>query len=263
MGGGAIDALGEQAVAGADEVGDVLVIFGATLITWCVLDEWATVPGLWTLPHTAPGRSLIGGPSTAGSMFIDRVDRWAAPVEQAELESLDPADLPIWLPYARGERCPLHRRDLRAELHDAALHHGPAAIRWAAYEASGFVVRRLLDLAAPAGAAPTRIVATGGGTRSEGWMHAIADATGLPVDVVAVPEGAALGSAFMARCVAGLEPSDSPWGPSMADGRRWARTSHRVEPDERWVGPASRRYERFLELSDAAVRGTGSAGPRP
>jgi len=253
VGGGTIDALAEQAVAGADEAGDVLVIFGATLITWSVIDEWATVGGLWTIPHTAPGKVLIGGPSTAGGMFIDRVDRWVAPVDRADLEALDPADLPIWLPYARGERCPLHRPDLRAQLHDASFHHGPAALRWAAYEASGFVIRHLLDLAASAGSSPRRIVATGGGTRSEGWMHAIADTTGLPVDVVAVPEGAALGSAFMARCVAGLEESDSPFGAGMADGRRWARTARRVEPDERWVVPAAARYQRFRALTAAAV----------
>jgi len=253
VGAGTIDALGEQAVAGAEATGDVLVIFGATLITWSVVDEWAAVPGLWTLPHTAPGKTLVGGPSTAGGMFVDRVDRWAAPVEADELDALHPGDLPIWLPYARGERCPLHRPDLRAELHDAALHHGPAAIRRAAFEAGGFVVRHLLELAEPAGSAPQRIVATGGGTRSEAWMQAVADATGLPVDVVEVPEGAALGAAFLARCVAGLEPSDSPWGAGLGDARRWARTGRRVEPDERWVPHASDRYARFRDLTAAAI----------
>lgn len=249
VGGGTIDALGEQAVAGADQTGDVLVIFGATLITWCVVDEWATVPGLWTVPHTAPGKVLIGGPSNAGGIFIDRLGRWLAEVDRSDLEGIDPQDLPVWLPYVRGERCPLHRPDLRAQLHDAAVHHGPEHVRWAGYEASGFVIRHLLELAGAAGAAPRRIVATGGGTRSEAWMHAVADTTGLPVDVVAVPEGAALGSAFMARCVAGLEASDSPFGPGMADGRRWASTGRRVEPDPCWVGPATDRYHRFRALT--------------
>jgi xylulokinase len=39
-----------------------------------------------------------------------------------------------------------------------------------------------------------------------------------------VPEGGALGAAFIARVTAGLESA-------MTDGARWARTSHRVEPD--------------------------------
>lgn len=244
VGGGTIDALGEQVVAGADEVGDVLVICGGTLITWAVVDDWATVPGLWTVPHTAPGRVLVGGPSNAGGLFVDRVARWLGPTSEHH-DGL-PDDLPIWLPYVRGERTPLHRRDLGAELHGAHLQHDARHLRAAAYEASAFVVRHHLELAATTGVAARRIVATGGGVRSGPWMQALADATGLPVDVVAVPEGAALGSAFMARCVAGLDPA-------IGAAARWARTSHRVEPDERRREGVERRYERFLALTAAAV----------
>ena len=62
--------------------------------------------------------------------------------------------------------------------------------------------------------------------RARSWMQALADGTGLPVDVVAVPQGAALGTAYLARVAAGLEADAS-------DAGRWARTSHRVEPDDR------------------------------
>jgi xylulokinase len=98
-------------------------------------------------------------------------------------------------------------------------------------------VRHHLDLARDAGLEPRRIIATGGGTHVDAWMHALADCTGLPVDVSAVPEGAALGAAFLARGVAGLE--------STTDGARWARTARTVEPDAAWVDAASARYERF------------------
>ena len=66
-----------------------------------------------------------------------------------------------------------------------------------------------------------RIVATGGGTQAPAWMQALADCTSLPVDVVAVPEGGALGSAFIARCIAGLETSmtDAAAGPAYRDDR--------------------------------------------
>jgi xylulokinase len=116
----------------------------------------------------------------------------------------------------------------------------------AAYEAAAFVVRHHIDLAAPAGLQPRRIVATGGGTQVDMWMHALASCTGLPVDVAAVPEGAALGSAFIARCVAGLETS-------MTHASRWARTARRIEPDPDWADAAGHRYERFRELSADVV----------
>ena len=124
----------------------------------------------------------------------------------------------------------------------AADGSSPAAVRRAAVEASGFVVRHHLDLA---GVSPDRIVATGGGVRDERWVAAVADATGLPVDVVAVPEGGALGAAYLARVAAGLEPS-------AADAGRWARTAHRVEPDPRWAEPVGERYERFRALTASA-----------
>jgi xylulokinase len=152
----------------------------------------------------------------------------------------------VWLPYVRGERTPLHRRDLRAELHDLALHHEPAHVLRAAYEAAGFVVRHHLDLARDAGLQPTRIVATGGGTQVPHWMRALADCTGLPVEVAAVPEGAALGVAFVARTTAGLERD-------ITDAHRWATTSRTVEPDPAWVEAAAPRYARFRALTQAAV----------
>ncbi|GAC1311670.1 MAG: FGGY-family carbohydrate kinase [Acidimicrobiales bacterium] len=241
---GSVDAMCEQLVAAADETGDIHVLCGTTLIAWAVLDQWREVDGLWTIPHTAPGRSLIGGASNAGGMFLSWVERaWGRPSAR---ESVDPGNVPVWLPYLRGERSPYHEPALRAALHDLDLTHGPAAIRRAAWETPGFVVRHLVDRA---GVRPRRIVATGGGTRVEGWMQGLADATNLPVHVAAVAEGAAQGAAFLARVAAGLETD-------MLDARRWARTARVVTPQSRWVEACESRYRRFRELSAAAVRDT-------
>lgn len=244
---GLVDALGEQIVAGAEDEGDVLVMMGTTLLTWAVVPEYVQVEGLWTIPHTVPDRFLLGGPSNAGGLFLDQVRRWIAVDERAGVERLDQADepdrVPVWLPYVRGERTPLHRRDLRAALHDADLTHRPVDLLRAGYEASAFVVRHHLDLA---GVRPRRLVATGGGTRSAAWLQALADAVQVPVDVVAVHEGGALGAAFVARMAAGLERE-------LSDAHRWARRSHRVEPDPAWADAVAARYGRFRSLVAAAV----------
>ena len=249
--GGSIDAFCEQIVAGAERVGDVLVIFGATLIVWVITEEWTDVPGLTTLPNMVAGQVQIGGPSNAGALFADWARslvgggrRRAAPTRPSdgpadEARSGDPDRIPVWLPYLRGERTPFHDSELRASVHGLDISQGPEAVVRAAHEASGFVVRRIIERA---GVDTRRIVATGGGSRSVPWMQAVADATGLPVDTVAVSEGAALGAAFLARMAAGLETAFD-----VAD--TWSAVGRRIEPDPAWAQAASLRFEEFEALS--------------
>lgn len=243
---GAIDALCEQIVAGADRDGDVLVMCGTTLIVWTTISQARQMPGLWTIPHTTPGKYLIGGASNAGGLFLGWVDRVLAPADPTVVE---PGRVPVWSPYLRGERSPFHDPDRRGVLEALDLTHDAAALRRAAYEASGFVVRQLIELS---GAPASRIVTTGGGTRVGPWLQAIADATGRPVAVSAVAEGAALGAVFLARMAAGLETT-------IADAGRWARTARVIDPDPAWAAAVEERYQRFLELGNRRC----SAPPPP
>jgi xylulokinase len=235
---GCIDALAEQIVAGADGDGDVLVLLGTTLIVWVVVPESeapADGRGYYVIPHTASGKLLVGGPSNSGGLFVNWALGWLKPTRHAP----DPQRIPVWAPYPRGERAPIDDPDRRAVLAGLDLTHDPAAIRRATFEASAFVTRRAIEAT---GRPARRLVATGGGTRVDEWVQALADGTGLPVDCVAVPEGGALGSAFLARMAAGLETK-------MVDGARWARTGRRVEPHASWHQAMEARYQRFLELS--------------
>lgn len=235
LGVGAVDAVCEQMVSGATDVGDVLVLCGTTLIVWVTIPEARQVPGLWTIP-TMTGMSQIGGASNAGGLFLGWVDRVLRPGDPA---TADPWRIPVWSPYLRGERAPLHDPDRRGRLDGLDLGQDAAALRRAAYEASGFVVRQLIDLSR---AAVSRIVVAGGGTRVQPWLQAIADATGRPVQVSGVAEGAALGAAFLARMAVGRESA-------ITDAVRWATIERTVDPDPAWVEPMRERYHRFLEVS--------------
>lgn len=234
--GGTIDALAEQFVADARRPGDVLVICGTTLITWALTDVWREVPGLWSIPWTEPGVFAIGGASNAGGLFIDRALALIADVDPSSQVDPPADDLPMWLPYLRGERTPLHDPARRGELFGLHVGHGPAAVRRAAYEAAGFVVRHHLELS---GVVANRIVAVGGGTRSAPWMQAVADATNLPVDVSSVADGAALGAAAHSRITAGLAED-------YRHAAIWAPIARRVEPRPDWVDGCNMRYARFL-----------------
>jgi len=237
---GTIDALGEQLVAPCGDAGDVLVMCGTTLLPWVLTGEWVEIDGLWTFPSARAGLMAVGGASNAGGLFIDRVRALVGDPASEDLLALDPGDLPVWLPYPRGERTPLHDPDRRAELLDLHVGHTPAHVLMAAYEAAGFVVRHHIDLS---GLRADRIVAVGGGTQSPAWMQALADATDLAVDVSAEPYSAALGAAYQSRVTAGLEADTS-------QARRWGRVSHRVEPRAAHAAAAGERYRRFREGTD-------------
>jgi xylulokinase len=248
FGGGSIDALCDQVVAGANEPGDVLVIFGATLIVWAVTLDWLQIPGLISYPHTTADRFLVGGPSNAGALFADWARRLlrGVPRPGPDREKLpprlgEPGRVPVWLPYIRGERTPLDDHSLRSNLYGLDIGTGPEAMERAAFEASGFVIRRMLDMA---GVPARRIVASGGGSRVTAWMSAVADATNLPVDAVQVPDGGARGAAYFARMAAGLETS-------LDRAAAWAATGRRIEPDPAWVAPTAERYARFAQLGAA------------
>jgi xylulokinase len=234
---GTVDVWCEQLVAGADSPGDVHVICGTTLIVWAPVTDAPSAPGLWTVAHTRPGMHMVGGASNAGGLFLDWASRLGG--RSVNGDALDPSNIPVWTPYPRGERTPYHDPDMRAGLHRLDLTHGPAALRRSAWEASGFVVRHHVDLA---GVKPARIVATGGGTLVEGWMQALADATGVPVHVAESPYGAARGAAFLARLAGGIEID-------VREAARWARTGRIVDPDPRWVERTADRYRLFVELS--------------
>jgi len=126
LGVGAIDAICEQILAGADREGEVLVMCGTTLIVWAIVTEARQVPGLWTIPHTSAGKSQIGGASNAGGLFLGWVDRLVAPADPA---TADPRRVPVWSPYLRGERTPFHDPDRRGVLDALDLTHDAASVR--------------------------------------------------------------------------------------------------------------------------------------
>ena len=235
--GGGIDVMCERLVSGPMKEGDVTVLCGGTLILFAILPAGGEPPsGILAFPDET-GQMTATTASNAGGLFLDWVDRTIARPSRAA--SLSPGHVPVWAPYIRGERTPFQDPSLRATLVDLHLGHDPAAVRRAAYEASGFVVRHLLELL---DVAPRRLVAVGGGSRSDGWMQALADCVGAPVEAATEPEGAAIGAAYLARMTAGLE-SDA------ARAETWARPTRRFEPDADWVKPVEARYRRFRELA--------------
>ena len=79
----------------------------------------------------------------------------------------------------------------------------------------------------PLKARPTRMVASGGGARSDVWMQIHADVLGLPFERAAFPESGCLGAAMLAGLATGVLAN-----PAQAT-QVFARTVRTFEPDDR------------------------------
>ena len=192
--------------------------------------------------HRARGKWLLGGPSNAGGLFLEWVDRLAG----ASGAAPSPHDVPVWVPYPRANACrSMIRAPARAarrpEPHTRRRGDAARGVRGVGFRDPAHH-RRVADTRAP----HRRV---GGGTRVAGWVEALADTTGLPVHVARSSR----------RWRAWAPRSSRAWRPvsrrAPHDAPRWARFERIVDPDPAWI-----------EAPTPAMRGSsrspGSAWPR-
>jgi xylulokinase len=121
---------------------------------------------------------------------------------------------PLFLPYLGGERTPLNDAAIRGAF--VGLEHATdrAAGTRAVLEGVTFALRDCRDALAATGTKLEKLIAVGGGSRSDYWLEAIASALGIPV---LLPKAGDFGGAFgaarlalMAATGAGAEVATLP-----------------------------------------------------
>ena len=186
------------------------------------------------MPHTEPDCFLAGGPSNAGGLFVN----WALRTLGARVAGRAPARpdrVPVWAPYPRGERVPLHDADRRGVARRPRPH--PRRRRAPARRVRGVGLRRPPD--DRRGRAPRTASRRGGSSRPAAARGSTSGCRRSPTapacrcECTAVPEGAALGWPTWPAARPGLEP-----GAMTTDARRWARAGRTVEPDPAWAEAA-------------------------
>ncbi len=91
----------------------------------------------------------------------------------------------------------------------------------------------------------TRPGSPGGGARSELWLQIVASVLELPLERVAVDEGAAFGAALLGGVAAGV------WEDVPAACAAAVRVRETVEPVSDWIGVYSEQRERYRALYPA------------
>jgi xylulokinase len=254
---GTIDAWAEALSVGVGEPGDVMLMYGTTLMVVEIVDKLQPYPGLWGTTGLFPGHySLATGLATSGALtgWLREI-AGGPPFEHlvAEAAAVGPgADGLVILPYFAGERAPIDDPLARGLIVGLTLSHGRGHLYRAVLEATGYGVRHILETLRAAGAQERRLVAVGGGTRGDLWPQVVSDIIGQPQEIPRVTIGAAYGDALLAAIGAGLVNPETAWNrPGATAETRWNRPIATVEPVPERAALYDTLYQTYRELYPA------------
>jgi gluconokinase len=103
----------------------------------------------------------------------------------------------IFLPYVFGERSPHNDPDATGVFLGVRQHHTHAHFMRAILEGIGFSLHSIAGLLEQSSGRYSRVMASGGFTRSAIWVQVIADIFGRPVSVSPYEDASALGAAMV------------------------------------------------------------------
>jgi xylulokinase len=248
---------GDQAAGavgvGADSPGPASVVLGSSGVVFTALKGFAADPAgrVHAFCHAVPGswhvmgvmlsaaaslqwlRDVVAG-STGYDELLKGASRWPPGTEGL-----------IFLPYLTGERTPHADPDARGAFAGLELRHDQGALARAVLEGVAFGLRDCLDLLVEVGAQIEVGRVSGGGARSELWTAIVASALELPLERVAVDEGAAFGAAILAGVAAGV------WRDVQEATAATIRVRETVEPVAEWTAVYREQRERFRALYPA------------
>jgi xylulokinase len=248
---------GDQAAGalgvGVDRPGPVSVVLGTSGVVFAarrryVVDQQAR---LHAFAHAVPGAWSVMGVmlSAAGSL------RWARDALAPELpfEALleAAAGWPagseglLFGPYLAGERTPHVDPYARGAFVGLGLRHDRGALIRSVLEGVAHGLRESLDLICEVGTRPDVGRISGGGARSPLWRAIVASALELPLERVAVDEGAAFGAAILGGVAAEVWPDVA----TAVDAT--VRVTDRIEPQPEWAEVYRTQRDSFRALYPA------------
>jgi xylulokinase len=199
-----------------------------------------SVPGGWFamgVMLSAAGSLRWLQDATGGAGFAELIaeaERWPPGVEGL-----------TYLPYLTGERTPHFDPDARGAFTGLTVRHDRGALVRAVLEGVAFGLRDAFDLVVELGGPLSVGRVSGGGARSDLWLRIVASVLELPLERVAVEEGAAYGAALLGGVAGGA------WGSAEEAVLACVRARDTVEPVPEWVEPYREARERFRSLYPA------------
>ncbi len=210
---------------GVTSPGDMGVITGSSNVMAALSTQELHFPGVFgSFPDALiPGLNLIeGGQASTGSIlnwFKQNFGQGLAEEAQAkgvsiyQLLDAEAAQIPpgseglIVLDYFQGNRTPHTDSAARGTIWGLSLQSSRAHVFRALMEGVAYGMRDILETFAHNNFAVSRVITSGGATRSPVFMQIYADVLGMPLVTTRFPEATMLGSAVVAATGAGAYPS--------------------------------------------------------
>lgn len=184
-------------------------------------------------------RDVFGQPEIEAAKF-------GGPGAYARLDALASetpagADGLLLLPYFQGQRSPEFDPQASGVYFGMTPAQGRGHFFRAVLESWGYSIRDGLETSYPEGSPIRRMVATGGGARSELWRQVVSDITGLPQSYVAESDGS-LGAAYVAGLALGWFQDFEPLR------RMWVRSAATTQPNPATRAVYDRHYPIYRRL---------------
>ncbi len=193
---------------GVVRAGDAFVSLGTSGVLFAANDGYQPAPETavhsfcHALPKTWHQMGVILSATDSLNWYAGLVGAQAADLT-GELGDVQAPGKTTFLPYLGGERTPLNDAAIRGAF--LGLEHSTdrAAGTRAVLEGVTFAIRDCRDALAATGTRLERLIAVGGGSRSDYWLSAIATALNIPVSLPAAGDfGGAFGAARLALMAA-------------------------------------------------------------
>jgi xylulokinase len=246
--------------------GPLSIVLGTSGVVFAALDSFAADPQarVHAFCHAVPGTWHAMGVMLSAAGSLQWLRNTIAPgTAYDELVAAAAAWPPgtedlLFAPYLAGERTPHADPDARGAFTGLSVRHDRGALVRAVLEGVAFGLRDSLDLIAdlelphsphaadcahPGRPAVGRF--SGGGARSELWLQIVASVLDLPLQRVAVDEGAAFGAAILGGVAAGA------WPDVHAAVAATVKPGEQIDPIPEWVEIYAERREHYRALYPA------------
>lgn len=248
--GGGGDNVASAIGIGAVNNGDAFVSLGTSGVMFVSNDRYSPNAGkaVHAFCHAIQGKWHQMGvilSATASLEWLAGVLKTPAPKLTATLgkKLVGPSDL-LFLPYLSGERTPVADAQIRGAIIGLGHETDAKEMTHAVLDGVAFAFRDSLEALKDAGSSISRVMAVGGGTKSELWLKIIATALGVPVDLPASGEvGGAFGAARM-----GLMAATGASYASVCTKPKIAKT---IMPDLEAKPAYDAAYARYVKLYPA------------